>query len=416
MPRGAYIEDQEILKRFRLVVQASLTFSLNVNKNFILFEKLIYEKTQQVVSVSTLKRIFLYPAKSKPTLYTLDLICKTIGINDWNEFVNAENLHAEHKYQEVITMIRVIGYQDFNDFKKMISENIHTHGIFEITLALIKVAVQRNDFEVLSQLFDLPVFQVDINFYPPQFYFAQELGLILRESPIIKKLIPIYAKSPVAQIWYIERFVDEDNLDGYYGDMLEMYHIHKKNLEAQLFYHSLMCLRDMDNHIFTSKHLDFMLQFRETEPVHFLPKIRRLALLLYYFKEDAEVKESIQEEIALLIANESTLERSFMAVVISRIIFMTGDYRDLKRSIGSLNLPQKAVNDSINYYRDINILKIYEAYILLGEGKLQEAKAKLATYNPSFLCPYQHKKFVKDFRAIDYLINIEIEKTTRTES
>lgn len=399
MPKGVSIQDEKVMERFRTVVQESLPYSLKINKNIPLFAQLIYKKTHKAVSASTLKRLFLYPDYTIPSLYTLDTICQAIGFAGWNNFINNEEQIVDCEHFEVITMIRNEGYKDFSEFKEIISKFVNTNHKYSVTLALVQAAVSKSDFETLSQLFDIPIILDPIEDNLPFFYFVQDLGLIFRNSDIIKKLTPYYAKHPIAQQAYIERFVDQDYLNGYYGDLLELYHQNKKTLEAQLFYHSLMCFRDIENGEFKSPHYDFLIHFRETEPVHSVPKMRRLALLVIYFHSDAEIVDSLLDELPGLTVGHNRETNTFMGLLFCQIVFFRCDHTVLKRMFEKMNISTNLVSQNIVSLRDLNLLKIYEAYYLYKEGNILEAKAKLNSINRMYQnpikCIKKHYEIVK---------------------
>lgn len=408
MPKGVNIQDEKVMERFRTVVQNSLPFSLKINKNISVFSQLIHSKTKCNVSVSTLKRLFLYPDATVPSLYTLDLICKTIGLNGWKDFLESENQIAEFMHFEIMTTIKMNGYNGFDEFEKIILENASSPHIFEIIITLVKAAVKKDDTESLSKLFNISFFSREFTYEPNQYYFINEFGLIMREYSGIKYLMKFYARNANAQRLYIERYVDEDKLDGYYGEMLEIYHAHKKNLEAQLFYHSLMCMYDVENGKYNSPHFDFLLQFRETEPVHFVPKFRRLALLIVYFRHDNELIESLMDEIPLLIKNVDIGDRSFLALIFSQIVFVTKNHIAIKKMFEYLNLAHDISEENIHLHRNFNILKIYEAFVLLGDNKLQDARQKLNSHKTHN--PFRHNLFGKHYEIVNNLINEAINK------
>ena len=416
MPKGVYIQDAKVMERFRTVVQNALPYSLKINKNISKLAQLIFSTTHNSVSVSTLKRLFLYPDETTPSLFTLDAICETIGFDDWNDFLAKDNRITDFEYLEIITMVRQNGYRDFEEFKEIISRFADTANKYEVTLALVQVAMAKQDIDTLSQLFDIPTVFNFVEYNSPHFFFTQELGLIFRNSPLFKDLIPIYAKHPVAQDSYIERFVDEDNLNGYYGEMLEHYHEHKQNLEAQLFYHCLMCQRDIQNGILKSPHFDFLIHFRETEAVHPIPKMRRLALLILYFINDKEIVDSLLEEIPLLIVNENQDLCLFVALIYCQIVFINQDHYALKRMFQYMNFTTNSYTQNINMLRYANLLKIYEAYVLLGDVKPHEAKSKLSTFNPLHQCPKTYNLHNKNFEIVNTMIIAEIAKNTIPEN
>lgn len=408
MPKGVVVQDEKVMERFRTVVQNALPFSLKINKNISVFSQLILSKTKSNVSVSTLKRLFLYPDSTTPSQYTLDLICKTIGLSGWNEFLENENQIVKYMHFEIMTTIKINGYKDFEEFGRIINENASSPHIFDIILTLVREAVKKKDNETLSGLFNISFFSQVVNNYPAQFYFEQEFGLLMREYSEIDQLVEHFAKNPNAQRWYIEHFVDEDYLDGYYGKMMEIYHQHKKTNEALLFYHSLMCQHDIENGNFNSKHYDFLLQFRETQSVHFIPNFRRLALLIIYFHNDKEIKDSLLEEIPLITNNLNVGDRSFLALIFCQIVFLKGDFYAIKSLFEYMHLKQDISIEEIHLYRNFNVLKIYKAYVLYHENKIQEAENILKSYNNKN--PFRQNLFDKHSSIVNALIREAIEK------
>lgn len=147
MPKGVVVQDEKVMERFITVVQNSLPFSLKINKNISVFSQLILSKTKSNVSVSTLKRLFLYPDTTTPSQYTLDLICKTIGLSGWNEFLENENQIVKYMHFEIMTTIKINGYKDFEEFGRIINENAFSPHIYDIILTLIKEAIKKNDID-----------------------------------------------------------------------------------------------------------------------------------------------------------------------------------------------------------------------------------------------------------------------------
>jgi len=416
MPKGVNNQDAKVMERFRTVVQNALPYSLKINKNITQLAQKIYTTTHHSVSVSTLKRLFLYPDETNPSLFTLDAICKTIGFADWDDFLKKENPANDFEHFEIITMVRHNGYRDFEEFNQIISRFADTPNKYEVTLALVQVAVAKQDIDTLSQLFNIPnIFDV-VEYNSPHFYFIQELGLIFRNSLLLKDLIPFYANHPIAQECYIERFVDEDNLNGYYGELLEEYHKHKKTLEAQLFFHCLMCQRDIENGNLKSPHFNFLIHFREKEPVHPIPKMRRLALLIYYFRNDKEIIDNLLEEIPVLVANENQDMRLYVALIFCQIVFINRDQHALKRMFEYMNFTTNIYTQNINMLRYANLLKIYEAFVLIGDGKPQEAKSKLSSFNPLHQCPKTYNLHNKNYEIVNTMISAETSNNMTPEN
>ncbi len=410
MPKGVFIKDEKVMERFRSVVQDSIPYSLKINKNISKFAQLILLKTHNSVSESTLKRLFLYPDSTIPSLYTLDTICKAIGFADWDDFTEDLNQLSEYEHYEILSVLKYNGYKDWSDFKGIVNRFISTPYKYEIALLLIDVAIKKRDVESLTKIFDLPVLFEILHDNRPQYYFLQELGLKLRNSELIYDLIPHYAKHPVAQVAYIERTVDEDNLNGYYGALLEEYHKYKTNLEAKLFYHNLMYQRDRENGNHRTEHFNFLVNFRETELVHVIPKMRRLALLVAEFQNDADILESLLEEIPTLLPEDEENYKLHNAYVFCNIVFHTQNPYPIKRLLEQLNMNTDVYRRNIVTVRNLNLLKIYEAFVLLKENQPDLASAKLQTYNHLYFSPNHFNRYTQHYDMVNTMISAETSK------
>lgn len=73
------------------------------------------------------------------------------------------------------------------------------------------------------------------------YYISQAIGVVMRSNEsLANELINDYGAHPLAQQYFVEWFVDEDYLTGYYGKLLNIYHQHKKTQKAdRLFYYAL---------------------------------------------------------------------------------------------------------------------------------------------------------------------------------
>lgn len=112
MPKGLKNLDTEILERLRVKVAHTLAFSLNSNKSYDLLSNIIFDRTGALISNSTLRRVFQYDSDNNPTKSTLDLICRTIGFRDWDEFIEKESNYAQVDLSQLITMFKLQGLRD----------------------------------------------------------------------------------------------------------------------------------------------------------------------------------------------------------------------------------------------------------------------------------------------------------------
>jgi len=416
MPKGISTADELFIDRFKESVQQLLPFSLKIHKNFKQFSMLIYEQTNEYVSESTLRRIFQFENSITPTLNTLDIICRTVGFKNWNDFVEKACLIAEEEQYEILSNLRYYGYNSHDDFYAIYKQFIGSKYLYDVVFALMQSALKKADIFILERFFDLE--EIFDSKLPEQrsmshLYLMRNVGLELRAYPeLMRKLITVYAAHPIAQENYIERFVDEEHLNGYWGDLLEEFHKHKTNLEAQLFYHCMMCQRDFQDGDFDSEHLSFLLHFEETEPVYVIPKIRRLALLVIHYSKTNQ-PEKLEETLQQIPGNlRPELENcnTFCVMKFCQLVYMQHDAYPMKRYLAYYEQASTKNYHHIFAKRNLNVLKIYQAFVAASDGDIAQAQSMLDSYNPLYIIPTHHTVNETHFRSVQRYITREAEK------
>lgn len=413
MPKGISEIDPIIFQRFQDVVERSLPFSLAVNKNFTKFSDLIYTNTSQYVSVSTLRRVFQYENNTSPSLFTLNTICQAIGYNSWKDFEEKETQMAECEFAEMILTINCQGYADWDQFLLIFNKFVNTPNIHKVAMALFNAAMQQNDINALSKFYDLFDFLKDIEPDGKEYYFHMELGMLLMQSSIIYQLIPYYAQHPVAQIYLVEYFVAEDKLNGAYGALLDEYHKHKKTPEAELFYYSLMYQKRLENYESVQEPYNYLVNFKETESVNPIHKIRRLAMLVIHFSGDKLMVDNLMQEVKAIMMTGDDRLISFASLLFCKLVFLKRLLHPIKQMLELTNLYYKSLNIDISVHRNFNYLKIYEAYILLTDGDAGAAKLKLNSFNNLYFCPYSFKRYKIHFDIVNRMIASDLANKPR---
>ena len=215
---------------------------------------------QEKISPTTLKRLFGF-AKSidQPRTYTLDLLANYIGFIDWSTLL-AKMEQANSFSEEKIHLINIEIQKNKHLLHHQISISLTTQfintktvielckrfgkepEIFPFLTELISIAANQKNIQFLSKVFSLPnVFNIKTHEPLGYYYIGQTFGLMLRmHKDISEELITFLASNNNAQKYFIEWFVDEDQLHGYYGKLLDTYYLKaERKLERDLFYFSL---------------------------------------------------------------------------------------------------------------------------------------------------------------------------------
>ena len=393
------------MNRFRVFVEQNLKMSVSVNKNYPLISDIILKKTGHQISISTLKRIFDDKNATKPSKYSLNAIAMAVGLNSWDDFIRIEKQHMYFKRHGYILTLKHFGYRDWNDFRSIVSEFAEPEQRYAVMEQLVECAVKQGDTESLINMLDLPDIWLNIKDNYRGYLFFLSVGMSLRNTKIMDRLIPVYARHPNSQSCYVESFVDEEYLNGYYGDLLKEYIKYKKGQEAQLFFHCLMCQRDLENGIMNSEHYHYLITFRKNEPIHCYPLVRRLALLTIKYIDDKALVNQLIEEVLFELSSHNRHYLIDGIVKYCYIVFtIRADY-PIRRIFELSGVDTGNHSNNHLNYNSVNSLKIYQAFYLAAMGRKAEAQTILESYNP--FCNYYNflKKFDNHKRYVDRMLD-----------
>jgi hypothetical protein len=209
------------------------------------------------VSATTLKRLLGFAKNvERPRLYTLDILATYLDFSDWSSLLSstpnyetrltALSADNTHSIQQQLIIMMMTGVIDINTVKALCIKHGSCDEIINFIIDLIMLAGRSKNVLFLKQVFDLPVVYDSIISNPrlldTRLYFiGQTVGMALRsDSKMAAELIRTYGTNPVAQVILIEWFVDEDYINAYYGDLLEVYFKHKPITdETKIFYYAL---------------------------------------------------------------------------------------------------------------------------------------------------------------------------------
>lgn len=403
MPKGVQNSNPERLEKLRAKLAQSLSFSLNTNKNYDLLSRVIFERTAAMLSSSTLRRVFQYDSDNLPTKSSLDLICKSIGFRDWDDFIEKECNPSQFDLSQVIAMYKLQGLGDHGQTRKNLEKYSEHPNFFNLLDAIVQIAILKRDIEFLGKLFELEgVFDrshADISLI----YFIHNLVIGLNQSGLMPELVGYYGANPNAQICLVEWFVDEDNLNGYYYDLLQVYHEHKTTPEAQLFYACLMYQHAFENKMPVIRWLDFLRQFNDSVHVHHIPKGRMYVILMLEAFESPDIRTEFLNKTRDLFYDLTEIEKITTALYMVKLLFFKQEDELIDKVLAlvpDISDVDKNIDDSIN----INQIKIYRAYSLYQKSEKENALLKLNEFDPLLVQAFIYNHIMDDYKVISGLI------------
>ena len=237
----------------QLKTTSSLLFGkvITNTNDALLLAKDITLKTKQPINYNTIRRIYnLVPTTTKPSIFSINILAQYVGYNSWVDFCNQQMANQKNVLLDGVLHFKTIKQIDFKLVKKLdiqFGDTIEFHTCLQ---CLISLAYELKDDGFFANIFTLK--QV-FNFskQPKQdtwhcrytvhlYYTIHHIAQYVRLSKSLQKIaLKQYCNLPFKDNYYIELFVDIDNINGYYGLLLDEYSKHNKNEQAVLFYNCM---------------------------------------------------------------------------------------------------------------------------------------------------------------------------------
>jgi hypothetical protein len=226
MPKFIHVSEDE---RLFLRKKIEEKFNLKISNTYDckLLSEFIFKENNILISYNTLRRIFnITPNSTFPSLYTLDLLSKLIGFSDFmslreyrinsnRDFIH-ENLHLFNfsdkinttTLHEIILLLNDDQWENIYQMRALIDIFIKKDEVEFISFFFTKV-IEENDWEKMYKYY--------VAFQP--IHMAAMSGNMLIID-LIKKNIN---NSKIVQQVLLQLYVEEDNLENYYGEWLNSF-------------------------------------------------------------------------------------------------------------------------------------------------------------------------------------------------
>ena len=207
----------------------------------------IYIQIKLNINYNTIRRLFeIIPNKTAPSLFTLDAIAKYVGYKNWDEFCARDFLHEKDiliDFVNASALTKPIDLKKLAQFSEKYAGQERFHSILN---KLILIAASRKEKEFFKQFFIVceKVFRFDLNANIIQltevWATIQFLAIQIKKSKALQKIaIEHYSYLPFNGNYYVEFCPDLDNINGYYGKLLDEYIKTKRDTQAFLFYNCM---------------------------------------------------------------------------------------------------------------------------------------------------------------------------------
>lgn len=343
----AYIHflNQEVEKKLgRKVLTSSDCYDLSTEIDL---------KLKVRVSFNTLRRCFgLIKSDYKPSMFTLNSLSCFCGYSSFDDFVNSKK---EHKPSPEATEGNAL-----LNYLVLLFKNTEVNGISDVTY-----------FSLVQQT----------------------IGYITHHPYLIERFQKEIATTKNGQHYYYEIFVHFDKLNSFYGDGLQFYLQKKKDVEAQIFGHSLLCfkawLTESDDEV--RKYHSIIMDYTICKSMNPSVYARFFAAQLYHGNITGVGNDQVVSDAMHFYANLVHQKEHYASFYCFEIIWvealvLTGYYEEALFYLDELSDNLNKFYPSIIDVPLMEAILLFKAIIYLLDGKKQKSLELIAYILPQKFC------------------------------
>jgi hypothetical protein len=380
------------------------------------------------ISTTTLKRLFYFAKKiDKPRLFTLDVIAQYVGYTDWESLMVDIEKEVKISTEDKTPVTKEVISGDIHMLHHQVSichatKTIDTNKIIDLcrhlgkhpdaipfVIEMIGIAAQQKDIFFLQQVFQLPnIFEETTHSMLQLYYISQSVGMVMRNNPdLAKELIIHYASITLAQQYLIEWFVDEDYLQGYYGILLDAYHLHKKSeIQDQLFYYALKYQQavQMEDRLQADNYYQKIRKLTIPSWLHRIPAARYVGICLSEDSSHQVNPASTFERIIWQYVCEHDYEDAIeFSFYLCRILFRSKRYDWLCHVIKNFENTHGMPGNKTKKHNGVKVENQLLIYISFASIALHGKEAAVKNYknvDPNLFDPFIYKQTKQDYITV----------------
>ena len=314
----------------------------------------IVQWSETKISFNTLRRFFnLMKADHQPSLFTLNTLSGFCGYSSFDDFITTKTNSVPDKEQT--------DGSGLLNYLVLLFKNTEVSNVNDATY-----------FSLVQQTIS---------------YLEQHLYLIERFQKEI-------AGTQNGQKFYFELFINIDKLNSFYGDGLRYYLQEKKDAEAQLFAHSLLCFKNwlvMDNEGMEQHH-GILYRYELHKAMQPSVCARYFASQLFYADVMGIDKEPILIRARQFYASIVPLKDHYASfycfeIILSEAIMLTGQqYEEASYYIDALFIKLKRYVPSYINVALLETVCLFRAIVFAHTGRKQKAYEILCDIVPIKFC------------------------------
>lgn len=205
----------------------------------------IFKKVNRQISDSTIRRFFgLVPSSSLPSIHTLNTLAIAVGFKNWDTY----KIHLQNFVTNTVNQRIQIYSRKLPNSSAIIYETVKKLPITAWTEAyqfqnIVSIAIENKDFELLAKIVQLTLDANNKTVYEylvigfQSFYFQSLNG----NKDVINFVTTNISNSILLQKCLLQAYVDENYLDGFFGEWIEAITTNTLLPDVLLFKNLLLC-------------------------------------------------------------------------------------------------------------------------------------------------------------------------------
>jgi hypothetical protein len=383
------------------------------------------------ISATTLKRMFGFAKNiEKPRIYTLDVLAAYIGFVDWSSVLIAfsstegvveigKTVDPFHLLQQHLLVMITTNNINIEKVKLLCEKYKSQKELISFIIELINYAGKTKNVLFLKEIFNLPFVYDHFKdnsvkgYYDSNtlYFIGQAVGLLLRsDNNIAKELIVVYSKSLIAQKVLVELFVDEDYLNGYYGELIDLYFKNKKLVKENLiFFYSLKYTQALQAKNKKNKKIwfDKLKKIKLDNNVHSIVIGRYLGICMSQERMEKDMDYYYFNQLTNLLSNYDYLDKIYLLNFCLRYLFGSNQTLWLLKVA---SLAENVYNNAQAVEKEYHALKMYNqvliyiAHACFLKQNLNEAKKYFSKIDVNLFDAFRFRGLFENYSEVQFQI------------
>lgn len=239
-------EKKWLLKRIQEVYDILIIDAYSCQK----LSEALQQQAKISISYNTLRRLFgIIKGPTMASRFTLDSLCKGLGYSDFENFRQSVNQFEKDFFNEMLILNRLQNRHDDQDILDIVRQfELKTWDDVYQLKSIIDLCLETENFDLLTQIFNIKFDTTDLQVTWRLYVSFQSIYIFSCKNNrrVIDYIAKLLQSNELAQRVILQLFVEEECLQGYYGEWLEST---SEDLveDMSVFKNAMLCQKAFEN-------------------------------------------------------------------------------------------------------------------------------------------------------------------------